>query len=127
MWWLYGHCWSRYANISGGAIFFLNVFKKTFYSIQMNFIQKLVERRVKVLPITDTLSGAFAGVGALFGGSYGFSQSLHEGDGVVWRPTVGAMCGGAIGFTMGLFPYQTFGLVVAVDAGYTFFSSRKKP
>ena len=93
----------------------------------MKFLQGLVERRAKVLPITEVLKASFGGVGLFFGGAYGFSESLREGNGVVWRPTVGAACGGALGYTVGLFPYQAFGLLLAVDAAYTVYPMFKKP
>ena len=87
----------------------------------MKFLQRLVERRLKALPMTFYLKDSFCLVGTAFGGAYGFSNSLKECNGVVWRPTVGAVCGGALGFTIGLFPYQTFGLLLAVDTAYSLF------
>jgi hypothetical protein len=69
--------------------------------------------------MTEVLKASFGGVGGIFGGAYGFSQSLRERNGVVWRPTMGAAVGGTLGFTVGLFPYQAFGLLLAVDAAYT--------
>ena len=90
-------------------------------------VDQMSERRAKALPITNVLKASFGGVGLLFGGAYGFSQSLKESNGVVWRPTVGAVCGGALGYTVGLFPYQAFGLLLAVDAAYTVLPTLKKP
>ena len=86
----------------------------------MKFLQRLVERRIQALPMTLYLKDSFSWVGAVFGGAYGFSQSLQKGNGVVWRPTVGAVCGGTLGFSIGLFPYQAFGVVLAIDTLYTF-------
>jgi hypothetical protein len=90
-------------------------------------VDQVSERRAKALPITEILKVSFGGVGSLFGGSYGFSQSLRKSDGVVWRPTVGAVCGGALGYTVGLFPYQAFGLLLVVDVAYTVLPLLKKP
>ena len=87
----------------------------------------MVERRAKVLPMTEVLKASFGGVGVIFGGTYGFSQSLRERNGLVWRPTMGAALGGALGYTVGLFPYQAFGLLLAVDAVYTVYPMFKKP
>ena len=89
-------------------------------------VDQVSERRAKALPITEILKVSFGGVGLLFGGSYGVSQSLRKSDGVVWRPTVGAVCGGALGYTVGLFPYQAFGLLLVVDAAYTVLPTLKK-
>ena len=92
----------------------------------MNFLQALVEHRAKALPMTAILKDSFGMVGAGFGGIYGYVQSFKECNGMVWRPTVGAACGGALGFTAGLFPYQAFGLLFAVDGAYSVFHALGK-
>jgi hypothetical protein len=76
--------------------------------------------------MTELLIVPFGSLGALFGGAYGFSQSLSERNGVVWRPTMGAACGGVMGLTIGLFPYQTFGLLLVVDGAYSVFHALEK-
>jgi len=85
----------------------------------MNYLEKIVEHRVKKVPITNILKDSFMGVGAFFGGIYGFKKSLEHSNGVVWRPTMGFLGGGAIGFTVGLFPFHTFGLIIIGDVAYT--------
>ena len=85
----------------------------------MKFLQDLVERRARVLPITNILKNSFGWVGFILGGAYGFSNSMKEMNGPVWRTTVGACSGGALGFTVGLFPYQAFGLLLVGDVAST--------
>jgi hypothetical protein len=90
----------------------------------MNILNSIIEHRVKKLPITDVLKDSFMGVGAIFGGAYGWYSSLKHCDGVLWRPSMGIVSGGALGFTVGLFPFHSFGLLLMGDVAYTV--SKKK-
>jgi len=81
----------------------------------IKIINSIIEHRVRKLPITNVLKDSFMYVGAIFGGCYGFSNSLHNCNGVVWRTSCGIAGGGALGFTIGLFPYHTFGLLLVGD------------
>jgi len=91
----------------------------------MNFLKEIVKHRVKKVPITDVLKDSFMGVGALFGGIYGFKKSFENCNGVVWRPTLGCVTGGAIGYTIGLFPFHTFGILILGDVTYTVLEKSK--
>ena len=68
-------------------------------------------------------------VGAIFGGSYGFANSLRNTNGVVWRTTVGVVGGGVLGFTVGLFPFHAFGLLFIGDCantGFEYYKNKNK-
>jgi len=93
-------------------------------------IQSVVENQGKKVPITNVLKDAFMGVGAFFGGIYGFSNSLHHENGLFWRPSLGMATGGLLGYTVGLFPFHTMGLAIAGDlsyTGYTYYTKKIKP
>ena len=85
----------------------------------MKYVKMLVEYRVKKLPVTNILKDPFMMVGSVFGGAWGFSNSLHHSDGLVWRTSLGMVGGGVVGFTVGLFPYQALGLAFMGDVAYT--------
>ena len=58
-------------------------------------------------------------VGALFGGIYGLSNGIRHNNGIVWKPFLGVVGGGVLGFTVGLFPFHTFGFVLIGDVANT--------
>jgi hypothetical protein len=87
--------------------------------IKMKFLQRIVEHRVKKVPMTDILKDSFMAVGAVFGGAYGFANALHSRHGLVWKPTLGIMGGGAAGFTVGLFPFHALVLVLVGDVAHS--------
>jgi len=92
-----------------------------------NLLQRIVERRVKVFPTGNILKDSFMWVGAVFGGAYGFSDSMRACDGIVWRTTLGMVGGGAAGFTTGLYPFHVLGLFFAGDVAYSVSTSFRKP
>lgn len=83
------------------------------------FIQSIVDRRVNTNPIYGITKDSFQWVGMLFGGIYGFKESLRNDNGVIWRPSIGVMVGGCVGYTVGLFPIHVFGLLFSGDVVYT--------
>jgi hypothetical protein len=92
----------------------------------IRIINSIIEHRVKKLPMTNVLKDSFGIVGSIFGGCYGFSNSLHNCNGVVWRTSCGIAGGGVLGFTVGLFPYHTFGLLLVGDVVNTISTNYKK-
>jgi hypothetical protein len=92
----------------------------------MKFLTSIIEHRVKTVPTTGLLKDPFMVVGAIFGGSYGFANSLKNSNGVVWRTSMGMIGGGAIGLATGLFPLHAFGLVFLTDVAYTVSDSYTK-
>jgi hypothetical protein len=100
-------------------------FSKLFYSSMDAFhtipstFNTLVSNRMKKVPMTMVTKEAFGIAGAMIGGSYGFVNSLHHRNGVVWRTSGGVALGYGTGFLCGLFPYHAFGLLVITDVGYT--------
>jgi len=81
-------------------------------------------RRAKDVPITSITRGVFSTGGAMLGGTYGFTNSMHNNNGVIWRPTTGAFIGYTTGMVCGLFPYHTFGILVTVDAVCSYYYSK---
>ena len=91
----------------------------------MDYLNKIVENRVKKLPVTEVLKDSFKVVGIVFGCAYGLNRSLDYSDGLMWRPTLGAVVGGTIGYTVGLFPFHAFGLLLAGDVAHTTYRKMK--
>lgn len=85
----------------------------------IKMIESIIEQRIKKLPYTNILKDPLMGVGALFGGIYGLSNGIKHDNGVIWKPSLGVVGGGALGFTVGLFPFHAFGLVLISDVAYT--------
>jgi hypothetical protein len=85
----------------------------------------LVTQRVKNVPLTTITKDVLSTGGGILGGCYGFSNALYNNNGVLWRPSVGFMVGYSIGFLCGLFPYHTFGVVLAADAAHTYLHYKK--
>jgi hypothetical protein len=82
-------------------------------------INSIIEHRIKKLPFTNILKDSLMGVGALFGGIYGLSNGIRHENGVIWKPFLGVVGGGVLGFTVGLFPFHTFGIVLIGDVANT--------
>jgi len=82
-------------------------------------INSIIEHRIKKVPYTDILKEPLMGVGALFGGTYGLSNGIRHNNGIVWKPFLGVVGGGVLGFTVGLFPFHAFGLVLIGDVANT--------
>lgn len=93
----------------------------------MKFLMSIIEHRVKKVPTTGLLKDPFMMVGAIFGGAYGFVNSLENCNGVIWRTSLGMVSGGAIGLATGLFPLHAFGIVLTGDVAYTVYAEKKKP
>jgi hypothetical protein len=85
-----------------------------------------VTQRIKNVPLTNITKDVLSTGGGILGGCYGFSNALYNNNGVLWRPSVGFMVGYSIGFLCGLFPYHTFGVVLAADAAHTSYQNYKK-
>lgn len=92
----------------------------------VHYIRRLERRRIEKLPITDVTKESFKWLGAFFGFNVGVSQIFKNDNGFVWRPTAGAVVGGTLGYTIGLFPYHAFGLILLTDAACTYFGKAAK-
>lgn len=82
-------------------------------------INSIIEHRIQKLPYTNILKEPFMIIGALLGGTYGLSNGIKHHNGVVWKPFLGIVSGGVFGFTVGLFPFHAFGLVLIADVANT--------
>jgi len=83
-----------------------------------------VAKRAKDVPITLMTKDIFSIGGAMLGGSYGFANALHNSNGVLWRPSGGAVIGYTTGVVCGLFPYHAFGILVTADAVYSYYQTK---
>ena len=68
----------------------------------------------------------FMTVGAVFGGAIGFTSSLRNENGPIWRTTMGSAVGGSIGLLVGLYPYQAFSLLLVSDIAWSFCDNVEK-
>jgi hypothetical protein len=80
-----------------------------------------VAKRATSVPITMITKDVFGIMGAILGGSYGFTNAMHNSNGVIWRPSGGAVIGYTTGVACGLFPYHTFGILVTADAVHSYY------
>ena len=95
------------------------------FSIMSVRFHGLVTQRVKNVPLTNITKDVLGIGGGILGGCYGFSNALHNFNGVLWRPSVGVMMGYSLGFLCGLFPYHTFGMLLLADAAHTYKNYKK--
>lgn len=61
------------------------------------FIHSWIYKRTLKLPMVELTAHPFMTVGAIFGGAIGFTSSLRNQNGPIWRTTMGTALGGSMG------------------------------
>jgi hypothetical protein len=84
----------------------------------MNFISKIIQKRIEKVPFTNILKDSFGMVGGVFGFFASIKDVCKYENGFLLRPLGYSAIGYGLGFVSGLYPFHTLGLLVGMDTMY---------
>lgn len=84
----------------------------------INFVSKIIQKRIEKVPVTNILKDSLA----MAGGMVGFVGSIKDifkyENGFLIRPITYTAFGGGLGFVSGLYPFHCLTVLVGMDLMY---------